>query len=68
MQFTNLVKNYPRHPDLLEALYHVGRSYEQKEESAKAKGFYQKITSMASDGEPILRKAKKALKNLEGSA
>jgi len=64
--FTSLIQKYPKHPDLTEALFYVGSCYEKKEVFAKAKGFYSKILTMASEDMPAYRKAKKALKGLEG--
>jgi len=64
--FTSLIQKYPKHPDLAEALFYVGSCYEKKEIFQKAKGFYAKILTMASEDMPVYRKAKKALKALEG--
>ncbi len=63
--FTGLVK-YPKHPDLLDALFYVGKSYEKKEDKTKAAGFYKKILSMAAEDDQVARKVKKALRELEG--
>lgn len=60
----NLIKTYPKHPDLTDALFYVGNSYEKKSDTAKAQGFYKKILGMAKEEMPIHRKAKKALKAL----
>jgi len=64
--FSAMIQKYPKHPDMLEALFCVGNSYEKKEDSIKASGFYKKVLSMASEGTPIHRKAGKALDGLEG--
>jgi TolA-binding protein len=64
--FTSLIQKYPKHPDLIEALFYVGRSYEEMSTTEKAAGFYKKVISMAKDEAPILRKAKKALNGLGG--
>ena len=64
--FTNLIQKYPKHPDIPEVLFYVGSSYEKKEIPDKAKGFFNKILTMASDDTPAYRKAKKALRGLEG--
>jgi TolA-binding protein len=63
--FTSIVQRFPKHPDLREALYFVGRSYEEKGDAAKAGGLYKKITTMAPEDDPIVRRARKALKALE---
>ncbi len=64
--FSAMIQKYPKHPDMLEALFCVGNCYEKKEDSDKAAGFYKKILAMATDGTPIHRKATKALNGLEG--
>ncbi len=64
--YTSLIQKYPKHPDLIDALYYVGKSYEGAGNTDKAGGFFKKVISMARDEAPIMRKAKKALKGLEG--
>ncbi len=63
--FTSLIQKYPKHPDLIDALYYVGKSHEGSGNVDKAKGFFKKVISMARAESPIMRKAKKALKGLE---
>lgn len=63
--YTGMIQKYPKHPDLLEALYYVGASYEKKGEKDKAKSFFSKILTMAEEGSPVQRKARRALKGLE---
>ncbi len=62
--FTSLIQKYPKHPDLIDALYYVGKSHEGMGNMEKAGGFFKKVISMAKDEAPIMRKAKKALKGL----
>jgi len=64
--FTAMIQRYPRHPDIVEALYYVGSSYEGKNDSDKAKGFYKKILTMSPEDAPVNRKARKAIRGLEG--
>jgi TolA-binding protein len=64
--FSTIVQKFPKHPDLREALFFVARSYEEKGEAAKAGGLYKKIATMAGDDDPIVRRARKALKAMEG--
>lgn len=66
--FTGLIQRYPKHPDLIEALFYVGNCYKSKGANDKAVGFYKKILTLASDELPVHRKAKKALKAMEGGA
>ncbi len=65
--YTGMIQKYPKHPELLEALFYVGSSYEKKGENDKAKSFYNKILSMAQDDDSVYRKTKKALRAIEGS-
>ncbi len=64
--FTSLIQKYPKHPDIVDALYYVGKSYEGMGNMDKAAGFLKKVISMAKDEAPIMRKAKKVLKGLGG--
>ena len=64
--FTSLIQKYPKHPDIVDALYYVGRSYEGMGNTEKAAGFLKKVISMAKAETPIMRKAKKALQRLGG--
>ena len=62
--YTDMIKQYPKHPDIIDALYYVGSSYEKQGITDKAKGFYNKILKMAPDSMPVHRRAKKALRGL----
>ncbi|HEC62321.1 MAG TPA: tetratricopeptide repeat protein [bacterium] len=63
--FTVLIQKYPKHPDLAEALFFVGRCYGDKGDKAKAKGFFDKILTLIRDEDPLNRKVKKALRDLQ---
>jgi CRP-like cAMP-binding protein len=63
--FGSWIQRYPKHPDLREALFFVGKCYEAKKDATKAAGFYKKILSLTTSGEDALgRKVKKALRDL----
>ena len=64
--FTAIAQKFPKHPELKEALFFVGRSYEEKGDKVKAGGLYKKIISMGAEDDPVVRKVKKALRALEG--
>ncbi len=64
--FTQIVQKAPKHPDMREALYYVGRSYEAKGDKARAGGLYKKILSLGED-DPVARKSRKALRAMEGA-
>ena len=63
--FTAIVQKAPKHPDLREAIFFIGRSYEEKGDKARAGSLYKKILSMGED-DPVARRAKKALRAMEG--
>ncbi len=63
--FTAIVQKAPKHPDLREALFLIGRSYEEKGDVGKAGGLYKKILTLAPEDDAVVRKARKALKALE---
>ena len=63
--FTAIVQKAPKHPDLREAIFFIGRSYEEKGDKARAGSLYKKILSMGED-DPVARKARKALRTMEG--
>jgi TolA-binding protein len=64
--FSAIVQKFPKHPEMKDALFFVGRSYEEKGDKAKAGGLYKKIITMGSEDDPVIRKVKKALRTLEG--
>jgi TolA-binding protein len=63
--FTAIIQKTPKHPDLREAIFFIGRSYEEKGDQARAGSLYKKILSMGED-DPVARKARKALRTMEG--
>ena len=64
--FSAIAQKYPKHPEMKEALFFVGRSYEEKGDKGKAGGLYKKIVSMGPEDDPVVRKVKKALRAMEG--
>lgn len=64
--YTNMIKQYPKHPELRNSLIYVGTCHEQLGNTEKAGSFYNKVVSMSSENEVVHRKAKKALRRLEG--
>ncbi len=64
--FTGLIQRFPKIPELPDALYYVGQSYQEKGDSARAQSFYKKITSMSGAGEALMRKVRRAIKSGEG--
>ena len=65
--YTTMIKKYPKHPDLADALFYLGSCNEKKGDSARAESFYKKILSMATEDVPAHKKARKALRKLTGS-
>jgi CRP-like cAMP-binding protein len=65
--FTSMITKYPRHPDLGNALYFMGQSYEKLGRKDQASTFYKKILTMTTDEDDAINiKAKRALKALAG--
>jgi TolA-binding protein len=64
--FSRMIQAYPKHPDLVDALFYIGQAYEKKGDKARAAGFYKKILSMELDEDDgTYLKARRALKMLE---
>jgi CRP-like cAMP-binding protein len=64
--YTVMITNYPKHPDLRDAIFFIGQSYEKNGRKDQAAAFYKKILSMsADDDDGTTIKAKRALKALE---
>jgi TolA-binding protein len=64
--FTAIAQKFPKHPEMKDALFFVGRSYEEKGDKGKASGLYKKIISMGPEDDAVVRKVRKALRGLEG--
>jgi CRP-like cAMP-binding protein len=64
--YTMMITRYPKHPDLADALFFMGQSYEKNNRKDQAATFYKKILSMSGDDDDGAHlKAKRALKVLE---
>ncbi|MDR2068946.1 MAG: cyclic nucleotide-binding domain-containing protein [Spirochaetaceae bacterium] len=64
--YTMMITAYPKHPDLGDALFFMGQSYEKKGRKDQAATFYKKILTMSTDDEDAINmKARRALKALE---
>jgi len=64
--YTMMITKYPRHPDLADALFYMGQSYEKNGRKDQGQVFYKKILSMPGGEEDGIKvKAKRALKALE---
>ena len=66
--FTMMITKFPKHPDLADALFYMGQSYEKNNRKDQAETFYKKILSMPAGDEEggAQSKARRALKALEG--
>ena len=65
--YTMMITKYPKHPDLADALFFMGQSYEKNNRKDQAATFYRKILTMPGDEEDGTHvKARRALKALEG--
>ena len=64
--YTMMITKYPKHPDLADALFFMGQSYERTGKKDQAVIFYKKILSMSGNEEDGTHlKARRALKALE---
>jgi len=64
--YTVMITKYPRHPDLADALFYMGQSYEKNNRKDQAQTFYKKILSMPGDEDDGIKvKANRALKAME---
>jgi CRP-like cAMP-binding protein len=64
--YTMVITKYPKHPDLADALFFMGQSYERNNRKDQAATFYKKILTMPGDEEDGTHvKARRALKALE---
>jgi CRP-like cAMP-binding protein len=64
--FTMMITKYPKHPDLGDALFFMGQSYEKNGRKDQAAVFYKKILTMVTDEDDAVNiKARRALKALE---
>jgi len=64
--YTMMITKYPKHPDLADALFYMGQSYEKNNRKDQAATFYKKILTMPGDEEDGTHvKARRALKALE---
>jgi TolA-binding protein len=60
--FTIMLTNYPKHPNLGDALFFMAQSHEKRGKKEMAEIFYKKILSLIPNGDdPVNMKAKKAL-------
>jgi TolA-binding protein len=63
--FTQVITKYPKHPEVGNALFFIGQSYEKLDRKVQAAAFYNKIlTVVDSQEEDVQLRAKQALKAL----
>jgi len=63
--FTAMLTKYPKHPDLRDAMFYIGQSYEKSGGKDQAIAFYKKILSMpAEEDDSVSMKVRRALKAL----
>jgi TolA-binding protein len=63
INFTNMIKNYPKDENVKDALFNIGLVYKMQGNKEKAVSFFQKVLKMLPES-PIDRKAKKELQSL----
>lgn len=63
-QFSTMIKEAPRHPEMADMLYHVGASYAETGNTDKAKAFLGKAKSHAEDEPALKRKIARTLEKI----
>ncbi len=63
--FTGLIQKYPKLSELNDALYYIGRSYQDLGDRGRAASFYKKILSLPAVDQTTERKVKQAMRLLE---
>jgi outer membrane protein assembly factor BamD (BamD/ComL family) len=61
---SQLISNYPKHPELGASLFFMGQAYEKTGYRDQAAAFYKKILTVVTGEEGVCSKAKRALQNL----
>jgi TolA-binding protein len=65
--FSAMLTQYPKHPDLLDAMFYIGQCHEKGGRKGQAAAFYKKILSMPhGDDDGTIIKTKRALQALKG--
>lgn len=62
---SSLVQQNPRMPDVNDAIYYIGASYQHSGDKKKAEGFYRKLLTLPGVDESLKRKTTKALRSME---
>ena len=64
--YTAMLVQYPRHPDIRDAMFYIGQCHERTGNQGHAAAFYKKILAMPADaGDGTTTKTKRALEALE---
>ncbi|MBN1410877.1 MAG: tetratricopeptide repeat protein [Spirochaetales bacterium] len=63
--YMSLVQNYPKHPDMKEALYYIGQCYEKKGDKPKALEIYRRVLKMTAESEQLCSNVHRSIRNLE---
>jgi len=65
-QLASVIRKYPKHPYLGEAIYFMGLSHEQMGDDDKALGFMKKAGQLVPEGGSLYRQVLKKIRNLGG--
>jgi len=60
-QLTSFIKKYPRHPDMKNALYYIGMTYDRSGNTDKAITYYKKVKTMMTQSDKLYSALDKAL-------
>ncbi|MCK5735400.1 MAG: cyclic nucleotide-binding domain-containing protein [Spirochaetaceae bacterium] len=67
-QLASVIRKYPKHPYLGEAIYYMGLSHEQMGDDQKALGFLKKAGQLVPEGGSLYRQVLKKIRDLGGPA
>lgn len=67
-QLASVIRKYPKHPYLGEAIYYMGLSHEQMGDEEKALGFLRKAGQLVPEGGSLYRQVLKKIRDLGGAA
>ncbi len=67
-QLASVIRKYPKHPYLGEAIYYMGLSHEQMGDEQKALGFLKKAGQLVPEGGSLYRQVLKKIRDLGGGS
>jgi tetratricopeptide (TPR) repeat protein len=63
--YMSLAQKYPKHPEMKEALFFIGQSYEKKGDPKKAVDIYKRVIHLTPESDPLHSTVMRSIRNLE---